>query len=223
MKGALKENSFSLSVSLYLGYGEGIPKILQFIFSSLPTTSLAKFCSLTCLFSSCFSCLMMTVCLEASAWHYEWKILKRTWTCIFVQKESFIFLKKRKKKKKFKGCTYHHTSHCLAPNILLWWISPYFVIFVNFVWGSKKDWNSKKTSFKLHLWRVCGEGYPEFDGRTTFYLLCYWLNHHLFSGWLHLCPVTCNNQVFGGVGLKVTTYQGLYYPPVNGVYSVFCW
>lgn len=103
MKGALKENSFSLSVSLYLGYGEGIPKILQFIFSSLPTTSLAKFCSLTCLFSSCFSCLMMTVCLEASAWHYEWKILKRTWTCIFVQKESFIFLKKEKRKKNLKG------------------------------------------------------------------------------------------------------------------------
>lgn len=69
---------------------------------------------------------------------------------MFVHKESFIFLKKKKEKKKKKeseGYTYDHTAHRLARNILLGWISPHFVMFVNFGWGTRKITGIQRTLF----------------------------------------------------------------------------
>lgn len=127
-------------------------------------------------------CLFCLLFLAALWWLCDWRPAPNvvsfrrcpkdyTWICIFVQKESFIFLKK-KKKKKSEGYTYDHTAHCLARNILLWWISPHFVTFVNFGWGTRKITRIQRKSLKPHH---CGvsQGHQRFVERTAFYLLCF--------------------------------------------------
>lgn len=81
-------------------------------------------------------------------------------------KREFYFSKKKKRKEKKIKRGYlqpYFTLHGLKH--LLFWISPHFFFFFFFgeLWkGDKEDrWNSKKTTFKPHLYGVFGEGYPK--------------------------------------------------------------
>ena len=110
---------------------------------------------------------------------------------VYLYKKSFIFLKKRKKEKKKKGYTYNHTAHCLAQNILLWWISPHFVIFMNFGRGARRMIGiQRKPLLNVTFGGVLRKSYSKFDERTIFYLLCFSVE----SPWIQwLGPVVWSN------------------------------